>query len=202
MKLGRILFPVKNLGPGNRMGIWVKGCSRGCKGCANPELWDNTKDADVSVNVVREAIRAIRAGDYPAIDGVTISGGEPFEQPEALRELVTLCREDGLTDILVFSGYGYEELQERYPDILADIAVLVDGPYMEEQNECHPLKGSANQGIRYLQETFRSGYEEYVLEENGKKKVQMFPLAEGKVATGIHERDFEQEYQRRIQDKT
>lgn len=201
MKLGRILFPVKNLGPGNRVGIWMKGCNRGCKGCANPELWDNTKDGDISVSVIQDVIQQLKDGDYPKIEGVTISGGEPFEQSEALRELMNVLKEEELEDILVFTGYQLTELQDKHCDILDDVAVLVDGPYIEDENECHPLKGSKNQRIHYLKEEYRKKYEKYIQEENGKKKVQMFPIVDGKIATGIHEKDFNKEFQRRIQDK-
>jgi len=201
MKIARILYPVKNLGPGNRIGIWMRGCNRFCKGCANPELWDGNAGGDISPEAVRDAVKHLQEGDYPPIDGVTISGGEPFLQPEALRSLIGFFLEEGVEDILVFTGFLREELQEQYPDILDKIAVLVDGPYMEDRNEGHPLKGSSNQSIHYIREESACLYDDYIAGEMGRKRVQMFPLADGKVATGIHDADFEKEYQRLIREK-
>ena len=130
MKIARILYPVKNLGPGNRIGIWFSGCRKHCKGCANPELWEDNGIGDISCETVLLAIGRLRSDKYPEIDGVTISGGEPFLQPDALRELIKILLNENIKDILVYSGYQKEELESEYKDILDDISVLVDGEYI------------------------------------------------------------------------
>lgn len=201
MKIARLLYPVKNLGPGNRIGIWFSGCDKRCKGCANPELWEAEGIGDISCETVLMAIERLRSDKYPTIDGVTISGGEPFLQPDSLRALIKIFIKENIKDILVYSGYQREELETEYKDILDDIAVLVDGEYIQEKNDGHPLRGSNNQRIHYLKQECRDAYEKYILEETEKNHVQMFTLTDGKIATGIHRQDFLQEYDRRILEK-
>ena len=114
MKIARILYPVKNLGPGNRIGIWFSGCHKYCKGCANPELWDDKSIGDISGETVQMVIGQLRSDKYPEIDGVTISGGEPFLQPDALREVINILLKENIKDILVYSGYQKVELESEY----------------------------------------------------------------------------------------
>ena len=110
MNIARILYPVKVLGPGNRIGIWMCGCSRGCKGCSNPELWHPKPEYEVTIDEVMELISRI-AQQYPT-DGFTISGGEPMDQAQALAQLLPHLKEYS-SDILIYSGYRIEELRNR-----------------------------------------------------------------------------------------
>ena len=160
MQIGKILFPISSLGIGTRIGIWVTGCLRNCKGCANPELqyFDESKDAPVD-----DIYAAIK--DYP-FTGVTISGGEPFLQAQDLAILVRHLVEDGKEDILVFTGFLLEELQSKHdPDIdyvLSHIAVLVDGPFIENKLDKHPLRGSTNQRLYFFKKEYQKAYEDYI----------------------------------------
>jgi len=212
MKIARVLYPVKTLGPGNRLGIWTWGCKRACPGCANPELWEAPDNCDVPLEVLKEQVDKLRGvgseidgadrfdgagetagagGDdgVPRIDGVTISGGEPFNQPKELERLVDYLREF-TDDILIFTGYRREELAEYESGIISKLAVLVDGEYLEEKNEGHPLRGSSNQTMHYVNQDKRQLYENYIQENMGKNRTQLFPVAGGQVAVGIHGRDF------------
>ena len=147
MVIKRICYPVRTLGPGNRAGIWTVGCPRRCLGCLSPELQRRENGRDIPEEQILRAVERIKG----RVDGVTISGGEPFEQPEALRRLTALLRERVTEDILVFTGYTLEQLRamhsEAIEDTLAQIAVLVDGPYVEALNDGVGLRGSANQRI-------------------------------------------------------
>ena len=140
--LGRIYFPVKTLGPGNRVGIWMIGCDRHCEGCISPEwqIYDSSKE--VSVSDIIGMIKMIPGN----IDGFTISGGEPFYKPEALSLLVDELSEIS-DDILIFTGYTIEELKtlEWADKILEKCAALIDGPYIKDLNDGKGLKGSSNQ---------------------------------------------------------
>ena len=144
ISLARMYYPVKTLGPGNRVGIWMNGCNRRCVGCISPELQKYDAAKEVTVNELMQMIHLIEA----PIDGFTISGGEPFFVPEALNAMVqslaSIC-----DDILIFTGYTIEELRalknEAVDSVLNTCAALVDGPYIRELNDGKGLRGSSNQ---------------------------------------------------------
>lgn len=191
MRIARILYPVTVLGPGKRIAIWVAGCAKRCKGCANPELWDSTAYPELELSTLKNAIDSLieKAGGH--IDGVTISGGEPFDQPEALLEFVEYL-EEKTEDILIFSGYKKETLEQRKTTrrILDLIAVLVDEEYVEEENLGEVLRGSSNQNIHVLKKNMTEAYTAYLSENEGKHLVENFPVSDGIIAVGIHKKDF------------
>lgn len=138
-------------GPGRRFVIWFQGCSLGCPGCYNP----NTHDTAPNQPLTAEAL-VTRISQTPDIDGVTISGGEPFEQPEALAELVALVRKRTSLSILVFSGYARAEIEAmaQGPAVLANIDVLIDGRYRASERVASGLRGSANQQLHLLTDRY------------------------------------------------
>ena len=141
-------------GPGTRFVIWFQGCSLGCPGCFNP---GTHAPGTGSRHTVDELVAQIVAqGD--AIEGITLSGGEPFEQPDAALALVSAVRARTGLSILIFSGYTIEEIRElpRGPAILALIDVLVDGRYEARQRLGRGLRGSANQRIHWLGDRYRA----------------------------------------------
>ena len=115
--IDRILYPVTALGPGKRIALWTAGCSRHCDGCANPELWERNgsqrMDVDVAWNLVRTVLETYEVG------GITLTGGEPFEQTEGLAELLSKIRHIYYVNVLAFSGYLYEELMKKQKKALA-----------------------------------------------------------------------------------
>jgi len=131
-------------GPGVRFVIWVQGCTLGCPGCFNPATHPSGGEA-MAVEAIARSVRESR------VDGVTVSGGEPFEQPDALLALVTALAG---TSVIVFSGFTRAEIERRRlgPDILARIDVLVDGRYVEKRRLARGLRGSANQVVHLLSE--------------------------------------------------
>ncbi|HTM20927.1 MAG TPA: 4Fe-4S single cluster domain-containing protein [Kofleriaceae bacterium] len=132
-------------GPGVRATVWLQGCTLGCPGCFNPA----THAADGPITPVAELVDRIAA--LP-VDGLTVSGGEPFEQPDGLRALIEGVRARTGLSVLVFSGFTLEELRARAgaPAILALIDVLVDGRYRSGERLARGLRGSANQRIHLL----------------------------------------------------
>lgn len=186
MYIARILYPVKVLGPGNRVGIWFAGCEHHCKGCSNPELWDFNKRYKTSINVVENLLEKV-AQDY-IIDGFTLTGGDPFFQPEALKDLLPVLK-NYADDILVYTGYDYVEVKDKYPDLLNTVTVLIDGKYIEELNNATPLKGSENQNIIIIDEKYKEFYELYL--KNVENKIQNFMLLDGVVSVGIHKPGYE-----------
>ena len=108
ISLGRMYYPVRSLGPGNRVGIWMNGCNRACTGCISPELQIYDSSKEITVGDIMLMIHQIEA----PIDGFTISGGEPFLNPNALNSLVQSLVSIS-DDILIFTGYTIEELLEQ-----------------------------------------------------------------------------------------
>lgn len=135
-------------GPGVRAVLWLQGCSLGCPGCYNPATHES------ATGELREpsAVVAELAGLADAIEGVSISGGEPFEQPEALLELVREIRAATSLSVLVFSGFTLEELRSQplAPAVLEHVDVLIDGRYQAPQRLARGLRGSHNQRIQLL----------------------------------------------------
>lgn len=188
MYVARVLYPVKVLGPGNRIGIWFNGCTHFCKGCSNPELWEFQDRYKVSLENVIKLIEIIT--ENHKVDGFTITGGDPFEQSEDLERLV-----DYLTtitqDIIIYSGYKFDYLNDKYPSILEKIAVLIDGEYIAEKNENCFIKGSTNQNIIVLKPNYKDMYDNYLV--NGENEIQNFTTIDGVISVGIHRREYEQE---------
>lgn len=198
MKIARILYPVLTLGPGRRLGIWVQGCERYCPGCANPELWDPEGVGEVGTDLLEAVAERLEKQGAPPIEGVTITGGEPFLQPDGLREMMDFLR-TVTSDILLYTGFLRGELKAYEEDILKYASVVIDGAYIQEQNYAHPLKGSKNQRIFYRDEETRAVYEAYIQEMREKHLAQTFELREGKAVPGIRGRNFREDFERRIQ---
>lgn len=136
------------LGPGLRSAIWVQGCPLRCPGCIAPD-WLEFRNAHwMSPKTAAEKLLA-----NPEIEGITISGGEPSVQALGLAEMlyqVRLKRPE--LHVICFSGYSYEILLQRdpksgVPDLLSEIDLLVDGPYIQSQNHGDTFAGSRNQRL-------------------------------------------------------
>ena len=180
-----MIAPVHSLGPGERAALWVQGCTRGCRGCISPELQPHTSH-EANESLLAELLRsAARRG----CDGLTISGGEPFEQAEGLRKLLAAVRGD-FGDILVYTGFRLEELQEGAAgraglDCLGLTDVLIDGPYVEALNCGCALRGSENQGIHFLTPEMAGRYRAYM--ERG-RFLESFSHNGAVIITGIQDR--------------
>lgn len=139
-------------GPGARYVIWVQGCPILCPGCINPDLQPfipahKFTVEELSVNIL----------NTDGIEGITISGGEPTCQAENLVPLFKIIRAHGLS-IMCYSGYRLDELRSSkkssIQEILTMIDILIDGPYMDEQADGLPWRGSRNQQVHFLSERY------------------------------------------------
>lgn len=188
MFIDRILAPIETLGPGMRLVIWVKGCSKRCKGCANPELWDIDKSREFNVKDVSRIIANIYK-ETP-FDGVTITGGDPLEQKKELFDLL-MDLNKYTEDILVYTGYTIEELndvlsEDEMKTLTSQIAVLIEGRYIDELNTKDVvLRGSSNQKILYFKRKFIEPYEKYL--QQG-RKIQNVYMGNQLISVGIHDR--------------
>lgn len=141
-------------GDGLRMTVFTQGCSHNCPGCHNPQTHDFSGGELVSVDSILD-----RANENELLNGITISGGEPFEQCPACIELASGAHDLGL-DVWCYTGYTFDEIvndPEKYP-MLVEIDVLIDGPFvMEKRSMDLVFRGSSNQRIIDVQESLRRG---------------------------------------------
>lgn len=132
-------------GPGLRYAVFTQGCLHQCNGCHNPKSHDLQGGYLEDIDVLLDEI-----DQNPLLDGVTISGGEPFLQAKALIEFVKEVKNRHL-HIMIYSGYTFEEIMslgddEKYLLSLCD--TLVDGRFIESLRSLSLLyKGSSNQRI-------------------------------------------------------
>ena len=153
MRIHSIVSKTASEGPGLRFCLWVQGCSRHCKGCFNPETWDPAGGEEWTAEALLSAIDAA-----PGIEGVTLLGGEPFEQPGELTALCAAVRARGLS-VAAFTGYTLEELRARRDPatdaLLGQIDLLMDGPFiLEQQDFSRPWIGSRNQRYHFLTDRY------------------------------------------------
>jgi anaerobic ribonucleoside-triphosphate reductase activating protein len=153
-------FPVRTLGPGRRAGIWFQGCARHCAGCVTPESWSFDRRRATPLNEVIELLSGFFERS-PRPDGLTISGGEPFDQADALFYILRGARKLGVDDILIYSGYSASGLAERHPELPKLAAALVDGPFEMGNITDSVWKGSDNQSLTVWNDAFRARYEEW-----------------------------------------
>ncbi len=133
-------------GPGFRTAVFTQGCPHHCPGCHNPESHDPNGGTEWTLNAVEA-----RFTGNPLLDGITLSGGEPFLQAAACAELARRAHEKGL-NVWTFTGYLYEDLLQMaqvdpaVEALLSQTDVLVDGPFLLAERSLELLyKGSKNQ---------------------------------------------------------
>ena len=140
---GTIPYSVVN-GTGVRFVVFVQGCAHHCPGCHNPGTWDFDGGEYITPEALAKIIRS-----KPYIDGVTLSGGDPFYQEAACLELMEHLPPD--TDLWVYTGFEYDEIKDTELAKRAD--VLVTGPYIEELRCVGQMYGSSNQEIHRKEES-------------------------------------------------
>lgn len=135
-------------GEGFRSVLFLSGCGHNCPGCHNKEMQDFKYGEDVLVSdIISKVVKNV-----DLIDGVTLSGGEPFEQCETLLTLLNELKRLGLS-VWLYTGYLYEELllDSVKAKLLSFIDVLIDGKFVEAYaDENLKYRGSSNQRILKL----------------------------------------------------
>ena len=135
-------------GPGSRFVVWLQGCTLGCPGCFNPTTHDGAGGRDVPIEEL--AAQMALARDKGS-EGLSLSGGEPLQQPAVALALLDAARALGMST-LAFSGYSIDEIRALAggPEVLARLDVLIDGRYRASERLATGLRGSANQNIQLL----------------------------------------------------
>jgi anaerobic ribonucleoside-triphosphate reductase activating protein len=145
-------------GPGLRFVIFTQGCCHRCKGCHNPDTWDLLGGETVKAEDLLKQVKAEKL-----IKGVTFSGGEPFLQAAPLAWLGHEIKKQGL-DLITFTGYTWQELQELCSedraanDLMQLSDYIIDGPFMLEEKDFDlPFRGSRNQRIIDVKKSIAAG---------------------------------------------
>jgi len=137
-------------GPGERFVLWVQGCTLRCAGCWNPDTWSSAPRRTLTTSELLGEIP-----EPPDVEGITLTGGEPFEQAEALVPLAGAVRARGQS-VFVFTGYDPDELITPAQRTLLDLTdVLVAGRYRRDLGDSElPWRGSSNQQVVFLSERY------------------------------------------------
>jgi anaerobic ribonucleoside-triphosphate reductase activating protein len=159
------------------VGLWLRGCGRGCPGCLSEDLWAAEPGSWRPVRELFEEIEGLRRETEAA--GLTVSGGEPFQQAEGLKAFLTLGQAAGWADVLIYSGFKAEELLTAHPWLPGLAAALVDGPFEEGRPSREPWRGSANQGLTLFRPELAGLYEKWRHDE--KRKVQIIVSDSGSI---------------------
>ena len=189
MQTARFFSPVHTLGPGRRVTLWTQGCGKKCPDCTAPELQKFRKELEIPESMLARMLTD--AARRNSCSGLTISGGDPFEQSAALLSLLRLLR-GKFEDILVYTGFTMEEIRagtagKEGVECLQYMDVLIDGRYVAHLNDpsC-TLRGSSNQKIWYLTQGMEEKYAEYLA---AGRKVENFIHQDHVVTVGIQDRE-------------
>lgn len=137
MRISGILSPSFVNGEGTRYVVFLQGCPHHCPSCQNPDTWDFNGGIEVPVETIAKDFKSKKL-----LDGITLSGGEPFAQQKACIELLKLL--PGV-NVWIYTGYEYEDIQNTELAKLAD--VLVVGRFIESLKCEGKMYGSSNQKI-------------------------------------------------------
>jgi anaerobic ribonucleoside-triphosphate reductase activating protein len=171
------------LGPGKRYALWVQGCPFRCKGCLAPDSLPFSDGESIPILQLAAEVLAV-----PELEGITISGGEPFAQAAALAQLAEWLKSAGL-GVIVYSGYTLATLRKQAQTdlaiyaFLAQIDLLIDGAYVASKDDGKSLRGSSNQQLHFL----TSRYQTIALECYGlpQRQVEFHMQDDGLMLVGV-----------------
>jgi anaerobic ribonucleoside-triphosphate reductase activating protein len=177
-RISRVHYPVTALGPGRRLGVWFQGCGLACRGCLSRDTWDSADGREVTTG---ELVRLWQAALDDGADGLTVSGGEPCDQPESLTHLLEAAssrRGSAPADLLVYTGYELAEATRRVPRLLDLADALITGPYDVSRPTRLIWRGSANQLLHPITGLGERRYSAYLTYEPDRAPMQ-FATEEG-----------------------
>jgi len=185
LRWSRFLAGTEAEGPGRRAAVWVQGCSVRCPGCFNPHLWADRGGLEDSPGELAAAW--VAAARDAGSEGITLLGGEPFDQAAALAVVAEAFRDAGLT-VMTFTGYPLDRLEawaahrDDLARLLAATDLLADGPYLADRPEHRrPWIGSTNQGLRALTPVYRDAIAA-IEAEGGEDRLEIRIARDGTVA--------------------
>ena len=139
-------------GEGIRAVLWTQGCSHNCLGCHNPETHSFNAGYLLDIEEVKKDIDSLDIED-----GITLTGGDPLYQVEAVNEIAKYAKKKGL-NVWCYTGFTFEEIYniDKYRKFLSNVDVLVDGEFILEQRSLSTIfRGSKNQRIINVKESLK-----------------------------------------------
>lgn len=165
-------------GPGSRFVVWFQGCSLGCSGCWNQQMWSFASQTLIHRQDLFEKIV-----NTPDVQGVTLLGGEPLQQSQTIWLLEKIRRETALT-IFLYTGYSIAELEQKndWNSVFRDCDVLVTGRYQEMWRDTNlQWRGSKNQVLLYpessriTEQPTQTNEVEVIIDATGKITILGYP---------------------------
>jgi len=156
-KILRVLHIVEGTsvdGPGLRTSIYLAGCNHHCPGCHNPASWNPQGGEERTLD---ELMQVIAYNEAP----VTLSGGDPLQQPDGTRELIHRIKQELGYNVWCFTGYTWDEIMKdsKLSAVVRELDVLVDGPFIQAQRDISlRFRGSRNQRLIDVQRTLTTGH--------------------------------------------
>ncbi len=137
-------------GPGERFVVWLQGCPLHCPGCWNPDTWDFAPRRLLEVGELVTIVRRV-----PGLEGITLTGGEPFIQAKSLLPAIRQLRQYGLS-VMIFTGYELEELTSSASRALLELTdIVVTGRFVETLRvDSAVWRGSSNQKVIFLTQRY------------------------------------------------
>ena len=145
-------------GPGLRFTVFTQGCAHNCQGCHNPQTHDYNGGKEMQIQEIVDQML-----ENPLIDGLTLSGGEPFDQAADCAQIAQAAKENGL-NVWAYSGYTLEQLihkgktDQNIMDLLEVTDVLIDGEFDQEKKSYNcKWRGSTNQRVIDVAKSLQQG---------------------------------------------
>ena len=144
LQIGNIESHSTIYGPGSRFVIWTQGCNLACPGCWNQQFWEANGGRTIAIEALVEEIRLTED-----IEGITLLGGEPFQQLDAVVSLVDAVKSLGLS-VFLYTGYNKKEFSELMWQCYYKSDIVVSGRYLEKKRSTTvQWRGSSNQVIDF-----------------------------------------------------
>lgn len=172
LRISRFLERTETLGPGLRAVVWFQGCTFDCAGCIAVEM-----NRSIDFTLTSPTSLANRILEIDGIEGVTLSGGDPFDQPlDLLAEFVEQLRRRSELTVMCYTGRTLDQLVRPGADdamarILKQCDILIDGLYVESMNEGSAWRGSSNQVVHFLSPRYR--HLEDSMQENRERQLNV-----------------------------
>ncbi len=196
LRIARLAENSAVLGPGRRAVVWVHGCSRDCPGCVGRSMNRSAASEEWTAEALARWTLAL-----PGIEGVTVSGGEPYEQdPAALAEYLEALRRASELSVMLYTGrlIGEWRSSPGHRRVLDSVDLAVDGEYIEAADHGEKWRGSANQRFHCLTSRYAATAAEWTAARGREWELDLAPDG-GLYLNGLPEAGFAEELQRRLE---